>query len=504
MPQPPAQRALPSDAASLEALDHPAVQQALALIETERQQVAQQALKVRASAAKQRQVQDRGGPSSDLFSVDDNRRRKAALYDLWRQSALLGAATDVIAKRFISGSWSIVPRKDRSGNALQGNVADQLVLLEFFAHCNADEDFNQILYKTVLDLMIFGETYQEVVSKGGIPYELYSCNTIAMDYVPDGYGGVKYYTYRAPFDAKRPKRIPPEGILRLWLPALDNAQRAFAVVEGMVNPLYSDQMMVKTQQKTFENMGSAAQVVYTLPPGSERTQAEALMEYLEEMYSGVLNAGRERVLFGGATANALMLRGLDADFLQGRKESRYEALGRIGVPPAMVSLIESGNLGGGTGESQERSFLQNVLQFYANLVLEKLTYGLIVKRFGVMEWVLDLQFADVVGDPYQEKLKTLDEKRAEQGLGPLPAGRGALTILEVESRAIMEQVQALGLPDATDATDGDDTATADDTAGATDEKSSSPTQGADDHKTATSGTDKNSPTATKEPAKDKQ
>jgi hypothetical protein len=422
------------------ALAHPAVRRALAQLDEQAALLEAREQAVRASLATARRAVD-AEPGPEQYSATDNRTRKAKLYQLYKQSTTFGSAVDVVAKRFISGEWAIVPRKvlsPRTGRqtTIAGDPHDQLLLMEYFRYCNQDEDFKQILQKQVKDIMVFGETYSEIVYRAGIPYELYSCNTVAMDYVPDGYGGVKRYTYQKPGASRRPTPIDPTLIVRVWDPDLLDAQAGFSSAQGAVNPLFSDQMMVRTQQATFANMGSSAQVHYQMEQGDAKS-AEALRALVADQYSGPRNAARERVTFG-AKVVALNLKGLDSDFLKGREEARYETLGRMHVPPHMVSLIEAGNLGGGTGEAQERNFINNVLNYYKSLILEKLTYQIIVLRFGIAAWVLDLTFADYAADEYESKCRTINEVRAESGRPPIPGGD--VPILIVEHRGLQPEV----------------------------------------------------------------
>ena len=377
----------------------------------------------RRTGAPRRQATSGEGDRDAIWNTHDNRKRKRGLYELWRKSTVLGTAVDVIAKRFVSGHWLLEPRskyQGRQDKTSRDNKAHWLLLMEFLSYCNESEDFKQILYKSIIDLIVFGETYLEVVWKGPVPFELYTCDAVSMDYAGDGYGGVKYFTYGRPDAYKRLKRIDPQAIIRVWTADQQNPQRAWTPLENMINPLYSDNMMVRTQQKTFENMGSYGHIVYNLPVGSTREQARQLNVYFDEQFSGVNNARRDRVTFGGVTVQELKNSGLDADFLKGRNEARYESLGRLHVPPAMVSLIESGNIGGGTGEAQERAFLNNTVYFYGGLLMEKLTYQLAVRRFAIEDWVISIKYADFFGDPFQESAKTVNEKRRELELPPLP------------------------------------------------------------------------------------
>ena len=64
-----------------------------------------------------------------------------------------------------------------------------------------------------------------------------------------------------------------------------------------------------------------------------------------------------------------------------------------GVPPAKAGVIESGNLGGGTGDSQDRTYRVDTCGPIGDLILEKLNYHLTAQGFGVSDW--KLKFGEV-------------------------------------------------------------------------------------------------------------
>ncbi len=78
---------------------------------------------------------------------------------------------------------------------------------------------------------------------------------------------------------------------------------------------------------------------------------------------------------------------------KGKDRCRDEILSIFGVPPAEAGVIESGNLAGGTGDSQHRTFQINTCGPIEELVAEAFTYNLAVQAFGITDWLL--KFGDV-------------------------------------------------------------------------------------------------------------
>lgn len=108
-----------------------------------------------------------------------------------------------------------------------------------------------------------------------------------------------------------------------------------------------------------------------------------------------------------------------------------------GVPPAEAGVIESGNLGGGTGEAQHRMFMVNTCAPIGNLILEKLNYALVRNGFGIDGWHLkfheiDLRDSQIIEQIRDMRLRngswTLNKLRTEIGEPPVDGGDDAVLV----------------------------------------------------------------------------
>jgi Phage portal protein len=102
-----------------------------------------------------------------------------------------------------------------------------------------------------------------------------------------------------------------------------------------------------------------------------------------------------------------------------------------GVPPAEAGVIESGNLGGGTGESQRKMFKINTCGPISTLVLEKFDFHLVREGFGITNWHLKFPEIDMRDSQVVEQIRdlrirnglwTLNRCRAEIGEPPVDGG----------------------------------------------------------------------------------
>jgi hypothetical protein len=64
---------------------------------------------------------------------------------------------------------------------------------------------------------------------------------------------------------------------------------------------------------------------------------------------------------------------------KGKDQCRDEILSIFGVPPAEAGVIESGNIGGGTGDAQHRTFQINTCGPIDELVAEALNFSLAIQ-----------------------------------------------------------------------------------------------------------------------------
>src|SRR5207249_5836582 len=115
------------------------------------------------------------------------------------------------------------------------------------------------------------------------------------------------------------------------------------------------------------------------------------------------------------------------------------------VPPDNVGVIESGNIGGGTGESQEEMFLRNACDPIRLMVFEKITYRVVRDGFGYEDYTISAHYADfrdkkVVTDIQNSRIQngtlTINEARGETGKPPVDGGDEAVIITRAGATSI--------------------------------------------------------------------
>jgi hypothetical protein len=125
------------------------------------------------------------------------------------------------------------------------------------------------------------------------------------------------------------------------------------------------------------------------------------------------------------------------EWLDTATQLRDTIISGYGCTPNKVGVVESGNLGGGSGEAQDKTFRINTVIPIANLVLEKIDYYLLNLGFGIPDWhcefpEVDMRDSKVVEEIRDMRLRngsfTLNTYRAEIGQESVDGGDDAVLV----------------------------------------------------------------------------
>jgi HK97 family phage portal protein len=120
----------------------------------------------------------------------------------------------------------------------------------------------------------------------------------------------------------------------------------------------------------FFSNGATPGGIISVPGQGGRAEARQVKEAWEAGHSGVPNAHRPGVMFGGATWQALSVAPENAQFLQTRAFLREEICGWLGVPLQRIqAIVDNASQGGGKG-------LDSIDQGYATHTLQPITIAI--------------------------------------------------------------------------------------------------------------------------------
>ncbi len=383
----------------------------------------------------------RSGPG--MLSDQD---RKETLYQAYLNSVWISACVDVIAKRITSGGMVIELTEKGTENQ-----AEYDILHEFLHYINDDEDFLQLIRAIATDLLIYGEAYLEIVCKAGVPFSLHKIDCSTMNYKLDKHGTVTQYIQNMTHSTDT-VLFEPDEIIRFWLPDPKAQKKALSPIERILGPTDTDAHMADWVRAFFRK--GARPPFWIEFPGSKE-EASRFVVWLRENYTGQANAHVPMVLYDGAKLNEIGKGSVDMDFTKGRSMTRQEILAGYQVPPAAVSQIESGNIGGGTGESQDNSLISNACDPLKSIIFEKVNYRIVQKKnggFGITNWRVTTQYKNLQAKSETVKTDdtrirngsaTVNEIRAESGKPPVEGGDEAVI---VASRDIVPVARLKSLP----------------------------------------------------------
>lgn len=370
--------------------------------------------------------------------------RKTTLLNIYLANPWVSACVDVIAARICSGGFT-VEKIDESG---PDNDKHHDTLWEFCLRTNDDWDLLQFARASITDYLIFGEAYSEIVWSKGLPYQLFSIDCLTMDYKIDQYGRVERFKQQLQSNTKA-NWLDPANIIRWWRPHPRAKIDPFSPIEKIQDAIWLDKTMVNWQQKFFKK---GARFPYYLRGVGGADEAQRYKTYFEEENTGSKNAHTIPILWGEAELVPLGNSGsLQLDFDKGLDRMRTIVFAGYQVPPAAVSIIESGNIGGGTGEDQDKSLQNNACDPVKGVFLEKLNDRIVKRGFGITDYRIGLRYAEYRSDEQIAKvqdmrlksgLRTPNEIRQEDGKMPYN-GYGDEPIIVVRDITPLRRVEAM-------------------------------------------------------------
>lgn len=338
------------------------------------------------------------------------------------------------------------------GTEAPGKPPEVLALEALLAYCNPVNDIRQLLRNVVADLEVFADAFIEVVWWGDTPVALYNQDCPTTTPVADAHGNVSGYVQVT--DQGKRATFEPREIIHI---SLDSARPG---VFG-ISPTQAAQLPITAWifaaacGKEMLKKGLPPNVHVDLPQSMSEPETRKWRDRFVSGILGIKNIGSPLMTKGGGKVTELTT-GKMADVIAAKNQSRDEVIASYGVPPAKAGVIESGNLGGGTGEAQDRTYRIDKCGPIAQLILEKLQFHIAVQGFRVRDWhlkfpALDYQDSQIIEGIRDTRLRngswTLNKYRAEIGEPPVEGGDDAVLVdrqnlvlwrdMEAMSRAVV-------------------------------------------------------------------
>lgn len=351
--------------------------------------------------------------------------RKLIMLDIYLNNPWISACIDVIAKRIFSGGYTV----EKIDEEAPDNPAHEKQLHEFALRINPDWDFNQLGRALITDKLIFGECYSEMTWKAGQPWQLFKIDCPTMGYKANRYGQIEQFYQEMEWSRER-FFYDPKNIIRWWFPHPRASIDPFAPAEKVTDAVLLDKKMT-TWMLTFFQKGT--KFPFSVEGVGDQDEADRFLQFFRQNFTGEKNAHAPFVTWGNAKLVWNAAQKLDMDFPQGLDRMRTIVFAAFGVPPAAVSIIESGNIGGGTGEDQDKSLIFNACDPVKQAFFEKLNDRIVRRGMGITDYRYGARYAEYRSDESIAKVedmrlkngsRTINEIRVEGGKRPYDKDQG--------------------------------------------------------------------------------
>jgi len=357
------------------------------------------------------------------------------LYDSYISCPWAFSGVNAVARTITAGGLVT----DWNGDTGEGDQeipdkpAQVLALERLLAFTNEREDIRQLMRGVITDLMVFGDAYIEVVWVGNLPVSLYSLDAPTMYPKADEHGTITGYVQITDFGQRA--TFKPREVIHISMDAPRSGVFGVSPLLAAQVPITAWLFAAATGKEMFRK-GLPPTVHVDFPAGMPTAEINRWMARYSQRNIGARNIGAPIPTKNGGRVTELQP-GRITDVETWLDQKRDEILAALGVPPAMASVIESGHLGSGTGESQMKTFHVNTCDPIAQLVLEKINYHIVRVGFGITDWCLkfgevDLRDSKTIEDIRDTRLRngswTLNRYRTEIGEPPVDGGNEPILV----------------------------------------------------------------------------
>jgi len=314
---------------------------------------------------------------------------------MFEQTSWVRAVVGVICKAVTARGYGLVPSKP------DASPKNAETLQDFFANANPNDTLLEILDDVARDVYVFGNAFLEVVyGPDGKPRELWNLDATTMRVLADEHGAIMGYVQIPRFATTRSQKgrveFEPREVIHFKLGTKGATLYGLSPLASLILPITVDKFAQVYNRAFFVN-GAKIRGAFIMKDATPE-QVERNREYMAACAKNPDMAHSDLVLEGDIEFKQIGVNQKDMEFLELRSFTRGEILAVYGVPPSKVSIIETGNIGAGTGEHQTQTFYEETILPFQMRVAEKITKHIIRQGFGITDWA------------FQFNRRSIDEK----------------------------------------------------------------------------------------------
>lgn len=336
-----------------------------------------------------------GGVDSDQRARSFAETRQSVmeqLYQAYLSCSPASACIDTTARMVTAGGLQLVPDSSEDGKNRPPAIQQLDALI---ATTNPQEDLIQLLRSTIADLLTFGDGWIETGTIASVVCSLWTLDGTTMAVKCDEHGEITGFYQQV--DGNRNASFEIDEVIHVSLDSPRGGVYGVSPMQKLLVPITA-WLYTSAVLKEYMRQGAPPRIAVDLGKGTSDTDTERFRQQYVGRNLGPRNQGKPivtRVHQQGATGEPPIKElsvGHIADLLATLSDLRDQIISGFGMTPAMIGIIESGNLGGGTGESQARTFHYGTVIPLQSLLLEKLNFRLLRSQ-GVTGW--KFQFGEV-------------------------------------------------------------------------------------------------------------
>ena len=391
------------------------------------------------------------------------------LYQAYLACPHASACIDTIARTITAGGLQPTPNSDILVGAEQPDMPPEVAeIANLLAWVNPVDDIRQLMRCVITDLEIFGDSFTEVVWLMGKPVAMYTLDPQTMTVLSDPHGIVTGFHQQMKTGLK--VDFEPHEVIHVKTDAPGSGLYGVSPTQKNILPITA-WLFTAALLKEAMKRGDPLRAWVDWPLALPETEMKRFQQQYQVRNLGASNIGNLVETKGGAMLKELGVNQIN-NWLQTKIQARDEIYTGYGVPPSKVGVIEAGNLGAGTGTSQDRMFNVNTCGPIGELVLEKFTFALLYQAYGITDWHLQFGQVDWRDDQIIEQIAdlrvrsgrwTTNKSRAVIGEPPVPGGDKAFIVdrqvmilyedLDDYSKASVAATKAKTIPSGPDTTD---------------------------------------------------
>lgn len=392
---------------------------------------------------------------TQIGGVTDRRTFMEQLQQLYVNCPWSKACVDTVARFCSAGGMNIEPdnaSKERLETPVLPAQAQKAQAL--FDFVNPQQNFRQLMRGIFTDLLIYGDSFVEVVWALGEPVALYSLPCPQMLIEADEHGTVSGYIQRTETDRKA--TFEPHQVIHIKFDSPRGGLYGLGPTEGAVHAI-TTWLFAEGLIKALMKRGNPPNIGIAWDPDLAEGEIKRFSQQYPTRNLGPDNVGNPVEVRGKTEIHEFAQSKL-AELGAVKATCRDEMCGEYGVSPAIVNIIESGNLGGGTGTSQFKNFRVNTCGPLEELVLEAFTFAILEQGFGVEDHRCSFDEIDWRDDEIIEKIRTqrverggwtINRYRDDIGEPPVDGGDDAIIVLSRDVVPVHDvEAKALGAPGA--------------------------------------------------------